>query len=71
MDKNKKTLSLSDKELQIVQDSMFQIHKEMSQDLISQDEDEIKDFEDVMEILGLKEGKDFDSLLPNYRRLFP
>lgn len=71
MDKNKKTFSLSDKELQIVQDSMLRIHKEMSRDLISQDEDEIKDFEDVMEMLGLKEGKDFDSLLPNYRRLFP
>ena len=71
MNENKKNIALSDKELQIVQGSMLQIHKEMGRDLVSQDEDEIKDFESVMEELELKEGKDFDSLLPDYRRLFP
>ena len=71
MNENKKNIALSDKELQIAQGSMLQIHKEMGRDLVSQDEDEIKDFESVMEELELKEGKDFDSLLPDYRRLFP
>jgi hypothetical protein len=71
VNENKKNVALSEKGLQIIQNSMLQVHKEMGQDLISQDEDEIKDFEDVMEVLGLKESKDFDSLLPDYRRLFP
>jgi hypothetical protein len=71
VNENKKNIALSNKELQIVQGSMLQIHKEMGRDLVSQDEDEIKDFESVMEELELKEGKDFDSLLPDYRRLFP
>ena len=68
---NEKAVKFEEHQLKIVQQGMLFLHKELGRDIISQSEEEIKDFEDVMEVLGLEKDKDFESLLPEYKRLFP
>ena len=66
-----KTVVLTEEQLKTIQQAMLFVHKELSRDILSQDEETLKDLEGTMEVLGLKEKEDFNSLLPEYNRLFP
>lgn len=66
-----KTVTFSEEQLKIVQKAMLFIHKELNKDIISQDEEILEEFEGTMEVLGLKKDEDFNSLIPEYKRLFP
>lgn len=66
-----KTVVFTEEQLKTAQQAMLFVHKELSRDILSQDEETLKDLEGTMEVLGLKEKEDFNSLLPEYNRLFP
>jgi hypothetical protein len=65
-----KTVVLTEEQLKTIQQAMLFVHKELGRDILSQDEETLKDFEGTMEVLGLQEKEDFNSLLPVYNRLF-
>ncbi len=67
----KKMITFSEEQLKIVKKAMLFIHKELNKDIISQDEEILEEFEGTMEVLGLIKDEDFNSLIPEYKRLFP